>query len=69
MTDLAKLMNARATLKSVQHDVEMAIHETPTGEVRNAICDANIHLVAAAYELKKALNKAYEVRIVQVQGS
>ena len=41
-------------LKLEQYILERLILRTPTGAARNALCDANIHLMAAISHLPKA---------------
>lgn len=49
-----RIAHTRAVLESDQARVRDHIMATPTGEMRNALTDANIHLLAAIEALKAA---------------
>lgn len=51
MSPLRKLLD---NLKKEQAILDAQILRTPTGARRNALCDANIHLIAAIRTLKEA---------------
>lgn len=51
----------RGMLKEQQRQLEVLINMTPTGNTRNALCDANIHVQAAILAIKLGLNQAYSV--------
>lgn len=44
----------RDHLRQQQSELEMAINATPTGDVRNKLCDANIHLQVAVSLIHEA---------------
>jgi hypothetical protein len=53
--ELEHLREARKLLKRAQELLQFPIAATPTGAVRNNICDANIHIGAAAAALLNAI--------------
>jgi hypothetical protein len=44
-------------LATIQKEVDYLINATPTGEKRNELCDANIHLLAALDHMQNAAMK------------
>lgn len=58
----ASIVHAKGALKGSQERLTQQIDNTPTGDKRNALCDANIALIVAGDQIDAALAALATIR-------